>query len=79
MQSVYFAAPADRDKGHSLKESYPSAEMQSVYFAAPADSARLFKVNFEYIKWENDRLSELERGVEEFTAVHFIQTKFERR
>ena len=25
--------------GHSLRESYPSAEMQSVYSAAPADWA----------------------------------------
>ena len=27
--------------GHSLKESYPSAEMQSVYSTAPADWATL--------------------------------------
>ena len=40
MQSVYSAFPAHWATGHSLGESYPSAEMQSVYSTAPADWAR---------------------------------------
>ena len=37
------ASPSDcllSYSGHSLEESYPSAEMQSVYSTAPADWAR---------------------------------------
>ena len=40
--SITEASPSDylvSYPGHSLGESYPSAEMQSVYSAAPADKA----------------------------------------
>ena len=43
MQSVYSATLADWATGHSLGESYPSAEMQTVYSAAPADLASYFR------------------------------------
>ena len=41
--SITGASPSDRFvsyPGHSLGESYPSAEMQSVYSTAPVDKAK---------------------------------------
>ena len=37
MQSVYSTAPADWAMGHSLWQSYPSAEIQSVYSIVPVE------------------------------------------
>ena len=44
---MYSAAPVDWATGHSLKESYPSAEMQSVYSAGPATRPDLV-LSFEH-------------------------------
>ena len=41
-------------QGHSLGESYPSAEMQSVYSAAPVDQARILLIHLDIYNNRNN-------------------------
>ena len=70
--SITGASPSDclvSYPGHSLEQSYPSAEMQSMYFAAPADLAISYFLNVKTVQFQTIQFS---RSKQFFLFTHSL-------